>query len=215
MLRVEVLIQRRLAHADLASERVQRHAGDPVLSSEVPRRRHDRRHLRLSALCDLARHPHPLSLIGTLPISDRKSRTSLEVRPADPRRWQRLARHCSSGGCCCSRDASRGSRRSSNQTCRAPSSRRYANSLDVSAKTEVRAENPRFSLRGGRQLRNSFRHLPSTREPPSVATLGGPPRLRRGRPGKGANPPGRAGKKRAMATTHEIEPGRLIDLSRE
>ena len=54
-LRVEVGVERRLAHPDLTGQGVQRHPNDPVLSGELPRRLDDRGHFGLSSLRDLVR----------------------------------------------------------------------------------------------------------------------------------------------------------------
>ena len=55
-LRVEVGVERRLAHPDLTGQRMQRHPGDPVLPGQLPRRLDDRGHLGLSAFRDSIYH---------------------------------------------------------------------------------------------------------------------------------------------------------------
>ena len=85
VLRIEVLVQRRLAYPDLAGQRVERDAADAVLPSELPGcLRRSTPPWPLAAAATLAatvsRPPaiaawsNFLSLIGTLPISDRKSK---------------------------------------------------------------------------------------------------------------------------------------------
>ena len=55
-LRIEVGVERGLAHPHLTGQRVQRHPGDPVLAGELPRRLDDRGHLGLSTLRDPVHH---------------------------------------------------------------------------------------------------------------------------------------------------------------
>ena len=69
VLRVEVLVEGRLAHPDLAGQGMQRDPGDAVLPSELPRRSDDRRHLGLAALRHRVRH-HSLPW-EWVPITDR------------------------------------------------------------------------------------------------------------------------------------------------
>ena len=54
-LRVEVGVERWLAHPDLTGQGVQGHPCDPVLPGQLPRRRDDRGHLGLSS------QGHPVS----------------------------------------------------------------------------------------------------------------------------------------------------------
>ena len=73
MLRVEVLIQRRLAHPDLSGQIMQGQPGDALLASELPSRGDDRGDLGLSTQCDLPdRHPacHRSRPSPALPRSD-------------------------------------------------------------------------------------------------------------------------------------------------
>ena len=55
VLRVEVHVQRGLAHPDLPGQAVQRHPGDAVLPGQRPGGRHDPGHPRFSALGHRAR----------------------------------------------------------------------------------------------------------------------------------------------------------------